>query len=66
MPVEDNVITAEFKRSELFQMNLSVISRSAYATQKWASACSQQEQEQLQNEISYLTELSKKLEELIK
>lgn len=63
---EEKIIKCEFKESELFQLHLCVISRSAYATQKWASACSAEEQQQLQSEIAYCTNLTNKLAELLK
>ena len=59
--MEDKKVTCEFTQSELFQMHLAVISRSAYATQKWASACSEEEQKQMQSEIDFLNKLTQKI-----
>lgn len=57
----DKKVTCEFLQSELFQIHLAIISRSAYATQKWASACSEEEQKQMQSEIDFLNKLTQKV-----
>lgn len=65
---EEKKITLELTPTELFQLHLCVVARSANATVKWANACSEQEQEHLQKTIAFLStitaKLLKKLEEL--
>lgn len=63
--INDIAIKCEFKASELFQINLSIISRSSFATLKWASATNAEEQKQMQSEILYLNELNRKIEEIL-
>ena len=65
MDKNDPTIKIELKVSELFQLHLSVISRSAFATQKWASVANAEEQTQMQNEIAFLGELDKKLIDIL-
>lgn len=59
-------ITLEFTPSEVFQLHLCVVCRSATATVKWTNAGSEQEQGFAQKEIEYLTALTHKLEDALK
>lgn len=54
-------VTLELNVADVYQLHLCVISRNAYAHQKWASACSEEEQKQMQAEIDYLTGLTNML-----
>ena len=58
---EEKKIVVEFTKSELFQIHLSLISRSAFATMKWASASNEEDSKQMQGEINFLTELTTKV-----
>ena len=61
----NELLKLELTRGEMFQLHLCVVNRSATATVKWTNATSKQEQENLQQEIAFLTELTKKLSEVL-
>lgn len=62
---EEETITIELKKGEVFQTYLSILSRVGFAQQKWASSFNAEEQKQMQSEISFLTELAKKFSDLL-
>lgn len=62
----DEEVTVTFKKSELFQLHLCIVARSAAATIKWANATSADEQNVLQGTIQYLTNLTEKINEALK
>jgi len=64
--IVDDELTLTLKRSELFQIHLSLVCRSAAATQKWCNATSADEQNVLQGTIQYLTNLTEKLDGVLK
>lgn len=61
----DKEITLTLKESEIFQLNLCVMCRSAYATQKWSCASSKVEQDSCEAQLQYLGQLSTKLKTLL-
>ena len=62
----DNEVTITLKSSEIFQLNLSVVSRLGYVQQKWANAATEVEQTASEHQIAYLTKLSNKLQSVLK
>ena len=63
--VEDKEITFTLKESELFQLTLSVNTRVSFVQMKWASATTQQEQNACENQLEYLSNLQRKLAEIL-
>ena len=62
---ETNKITAEFEAGELLQIHLSLVSRSAFITQMWASCTDGKVQKAYEVEIKYLNDLAAKVLGLI-
>lgn len=62
---ENDILTLQLSRAELFQIHLSIVCRSAAATIKWSNATSKEEQDNLRGEIGFLTELTKKVSEVL-
>ena len=63
--IEDKEITFTLKESELFQLTLSVNTRVSFVQMKWASATTQQEQNACENQLEYLSNLQRKLAEIL-
>ena len=61
----DEEVTLTLKKSEIFQINLSLTTRLSYVQTRWASAITQQEQVACENQIDYLTGLQAKLASLL-
>ena len=62
----DPELSITLKASEIFQLNLCVVSRLGFCQQKWASAITENEQNACESQITYLTNLSSKLQEILK
>ena len=54
-------IVVEFEPSDLFQIHLSLVSRSAFVTQMWASCTDAKVQKAYEVEIKYLNEIAAKV-----
>lgn len=63
---QDPEVTVTLNASEVFQLNLSVISRIGYCQQKWANASSATEQNNAEEQLAYLSGLSAKLQSILK
>lgn len=61
----DAEVNLTLRKSEIFQINLSITTRLSYVQMKWASAITQQEQAACENQIDYLTGLQAKLAALL-
>ena len=61
----DKEVTLTLNRSEIFQINLSITTRLSYIQTRWASAITQQEQDACENQLAYLTNLQRKLSEVL-
>ena len=64
--IEDKEVTITLKTSEIFQCNLSLVSRLGFVQQRWANAITEQEQNACENQMAYLTNLSNKLQNILK
>lgn len=64
--ISDEEITVTFKKSELFQLNLCILTRSAAVAIKLNNTTSSDERNALQDTIQYLTNLSEKIERILK
>ena len=61
----DKEVSLTLNRSEIFQINLSITTRLSYIQTRWASAITQQEQDACENQLAYLTNLQRKLSEIL-
>ena len=63
---ESKKIKVEFEPAELFQIHLSLISRSAFVSQMWASSVDSKQQAGFENEIKFLNDLALKVGGMLK
>jgi hypothetical protein len=62
----DPEVTITLKESEIFQLNLCVVARLGFVQQAWANARTAAEQETSETQITYLSNLSGKLRNVLK
>ena len=58
----EKTISIELTETELSQLYLCAVARTAFATQKWTCASSAEEQKNLESQIAYLNALTSKLQ----
>ena len=64
--IKDPEVTITLNASEIFQLNLSVVNRVGFCQQKWSCATTDAEQNACESQINYLTNLSNKLQNILK
>ena len=64
--IVDPEVTITLKASEIFQLNLCVVARLGFVQQAWANARTAAEQETSETQITYLSNLSGKLRNVLK
>jgi hypothetical protein len=64
--IEDKEVTITLKTSEIFQCHLSLVNRLGFIQQRWANAATETEQNVCEDQIAYLTNLSNKLQNVLK
>lgn len=65
-PITDPEVTLTLKASEVFQLNLALITRIGFTQQRWATATSANEQKNSEEQLAYLSNLSGKFQNILK